>query len=469
MKSIIFLNDSFFFFDMNKSFFTSGLLILLIAAFAASTLGASVTYSIQMNAFDSTGNITKQSQVYTQQCDTTCTFSNTLDVPQNSTLINYTLSYPEGNYKIYFTSTNDKFAAQNDSVTAEILQAEINTTTIPPAPQLSCTNEKCDTGCSKCEDNNCHEAGFRCVQELTLDKITPESTKAGLSQLNILLRNTGTIDLTNIYAEVSGDGVTTLDKIPMDKLVVGDKDYTFVKINATKPGKIDLVIKISIGGQLRSKLIGSLTVIEDNAPVIVNTTKEVQYNVTELTNGLNLLKSQYNDLLNQYQQKKADGYVVDIIYDKLKSTSQFLTSAQAALFGGDYKIAKTNMEVANESLSDIKSQIDTAVKQQTSTADMIRANILYVGAIAAALVSVFSLVAHFRKVVNKEKLERLKDKVKFAKKDEALTKKDKKLAKEINEIKKVVKKTKEKPAKKESKPAKQADNKKEEAADINNE
>lgn len=454
---------------MEKSIFAVILTMMLVSLFAASALAVPVTYSVQLNAIDSANNTAKLSQVYNSQCDNICPFSNTLDLPQNTTLINYTISYPNGNYKVYFASNNGLVVQQNDSIVVEIIQAQANTTnqtTPPPVPQISCTNDKCDSSCLKCADNNCHAQPFTCVSELTMDKITPETTKTGIAQLNILLRNTGTVDLTDIYAEVSGDGVTTLDKIAMDKLVVGDKDYAFVKINATKAGKIDLVIKIYIGGQLRSKLIGQLSVFEDKVPVVAaNTTKEIEYNVTQLNLQYNELKIKYDSLTKEYQQKRIDGYVVDIIYDKLKSTSQFLTSAQAALFSGDYKIAKTNMEVANESLSDIELQLKDAVKQQTSLADTIRANILYVGAIAAALVSMFSLIAHFRKVVSKEKLERIRDKVKFekkdkalAKKDKAFTKKDKELAKEIKEIKKVVKIKPKKPAKNnEKKPGKKGD------------
>lgn len=441
---------------MNKSVFVSLLTILLLAA---SALGASVTYTIEMNAFDQTGNLIKQSQLYNQECDTTCTFPNILEAQENNTLINYTLVYPSGNYKLYFSSNYDVVTTQNDSVTLEIYTT--------PVPQISCTNAQCDAGCARCEDNNCHEPGFKCVSELTLEKITPETIKTGVSQLNILLRNTGTIDLTKIYAEVSGDGVTTLDKISLDRLVVGDKDYAFVKINATKTGKTDLIIKIYIGGQLRSRIISSLNILADETPTAP--VKEEGYNVTELTKSLNTLKNKYNSLSNQYQQKKMDGYIVDLVYEEIKSSNQFLTSAQAALFSGDYKIAKTNIEVAQESLADIELQLNSSVKQQKSLADTIRSNILYVGAIAAALVSLFSLVAHFRKVVNKEKIERLKDKVKLTKKDEALAKtdkalakkdkelerKDKELEKEINSVKKVVKKT-IKPAK-----AKQAEAKKE--------
>ncbi len=465
---------------MKKSVFTIIQILIITALSAASALAVPVTYSVQLNVNDAGNNTAKLSQAYNQQCDNTCTFSNTLDAPQNATIINYTISYPAGDYKVYFASNKDEVVQQNDSIIVEIIQAQanvINETTTPPAPQISCTNNNCDPSCVKCDDNNCHAQPFTCVSELTLDKITPETTKAGIAQLNILLRNTGTVDLTDIYAEVSGDGVTTLEKISMDKLVVGDKDYAFVKINATKAGKIDLVIKIYIGNQLRSKLIGQLSVTEDKVPVAITPTKESQYNITQLSSQLVLFKANYSILESDYQARKAD-YVMDTISDRLKEAYSYLSTAELAFYDGDYKRMKVNLDIAQERINAIQTALANAPKKQKRTIDVIKENLTYIASFGAAIITIITSITLIQKHLNKERLARLTDKVKFTKKDEALakkdkelekkdkafTKKDKQLAKEIKEIKKVVKiKTKKNPknngkkAGKSNKPGKKGD------------
>ena len=79
------------------------------------------------------------------------------------------------------------------------------------ATVVVCTDAQCDASCVKCSDNKCHESGFICRGRVSLDDLFPAEIDLGESELTVLLRNTGNVDLKDVRAEVKGDGITLLD------------------------------------------------------------------------------------------------------------------------------------------------------------------------------------------------------------------------------------------------------------------
>ncbi len=284
-------------------------------------------------------------------------------------------------------------------------------TTQPPVPQIMCSDKQCDSGCVRCIDKNCHDPGFICTEEVTLDKFFPEEIPLGANQINIVLKNTGTVDLSDVYALISGDGIETTDKIPLAKLKAGDKDYVFAKINAAKNGTIDIVIKLYYSGNLKQKYAEQITVLNPEAPKTV----EPEFNVTGLTNSLNQLKQRYKELEALYQDKNSQGYPVDIVYDKLRTAATFITQTEANLFGGDYRSVQVNLGVLNTSLNDIEDQLDSAKKQEVSFQQKIKNNLLFYGSLAAAIVSIFTAYRLVQESVDKKKLIELQRKFRSSK------------------------------------------------------
>lgn len=300
-------------------------------------------------------------------------------------------------------------------------------------PTIICSASQCDSGCVKCSDNKCYNPGFTCEESLEIESITPEELDLGKNQLNILVRNSGNVDLTKVYAEVTGSGITMIDNDEIAKLVVDDTDYAFVRITAEKPGKIDLAIKLYSNSNLIKKDVQQITIL--GLPVTPET-----LNKTEIENNLNTVKERYKTLERDYQNKKSDGYPVEIVFDDLKSASTYLKDAQFYLLDGDLKKANVNTQLAIDTLDSVESGIKNAKKEETSFGDKIKSNLLYIGSIAAALISILTAYKLTTNYVNKQKISDIHHKIKttgtatFSKGKEFLLKKKDEEIPENNEL-----------------------------------
>ena len=380
--------------------------IILMNAAAASAL--QISYSVEIGASGANDTVYTTSKGVSKDCEAKCIIPMpSFDVPEGYTVSNYSLIYESSaDYKIYFSSTKTKLTKDaNETTTVEILKNETVTTETPKkeAPALVCSESKCDKGCVVCNDNNCHDPGFKCIEDLAVEKVFPDTIEQGDAQLNILVRNSGTVDLQNIGVEITGDGLTTESAVPIDKLASGDKDYAFLKIKAEKPGMIDFIIKLYVGSVLKNKIVGQITVTQKT--VVKNETNaNEKFNVTELSNRLDRVKEKYNALNQDYQNKKVQGYVVDVAGNTLKAAYDYVTQAQFYLFDGNYAKAKTNLEMAEAGMGDAEDQLKNAQQQKLTFMDKVKANLAYIGSMAAAIVSMFAAYKAITSRVNKKKI-----------------------------------------------------------------
>src|SRR3989338_7590124 len=111
---------------------------------------------------------------------------------------NETTSETEYNFTISDNETNTTESNQSD-IFEESNSSEENTTTV-----LICSEIQCDEGCTICSDGSCHAPEEECIVELVVEKVTPNTIKTGEQQLNVLVKNTGTVTLLNVEAEISG-------------------------------------------------------------------------------------------------------------------------------------------------------------------------------------------------------------------------------------------------------------------------
>ncbi len=305
-------------------------------------------------------------------------------------------------------------------LSAALVYGQENTTTnnatdniaaLPEEPNLVCQKDQCSNGCVKCGDKVCHDPGFQCIEEITLDKFFPNEVTTGETQLNIVLKNTGTVNLDDIYAIISGDGIAMLDKIPLEKLNVGGRDYVFAKINASKPGNIDVVIKIYVAGNVKFKYVDQLVVAEPlkSAPAEV-------INTAQLNSDFEQLKQKYRTLEQVYHDKKTQGYPVDLIYDNLRAVFNHITETQSFLLQGDYKKAQTGLGVISANLDDIKEQLSSVQKEKETLRDKFKNNLLFFGSLAAALVSIFTAYKLIQGSIDKKKILELHKKITLRKK-----------------------------------------------------
>lgn len=362
---------------------------LLLMSFSI-VFAAEISYDVTFNGFDANNQSVTLVQSVNQNCETKCTYAlPNFAVPENTMFMSYSLS---SSSNVYFTSTNAKQSQkQDDSIVAEI-----------PEEAPICSPTKCESKCVKCSDNKCHEPSFVCREQLSIDKIAPKEIDLGQNQINILVKNTGNVDISQISAELSGDGILTTSAIPIQKLVAGDKDYVFIKINTSKSGVIDLVIKIIIDDLVRDKFVDQLTVFEAK-----NSQPTETYNASALNDQLASLRQTYRTLESNYQEKKAVGYPVDIVYDKLKEVYAILSDAQSKLLSENYKQVQVSINLIQNNMQDIDYQLKNAKQPELTFSDKLKSNLLFFGSIAAAIVSIFTAYKLVQNSIDKEKLKEL--------------------------------------------------------------
>jgi len=381
------------------------------AAFAAAV---DVSYTLKADILDENGASLVATHEASEQCDSYCNYTlPAFNLDHKYTIVSYRLEYPSAaDYKVYFDSTNNKTTEKNDdSIIVEIIQQE---QPVEAPAELICNDEQCDKGCVVCTDGKCHPPDFNCVEQLNIEKVTPTIITQGVAQINVLVRNTGSVDLSNIYLEITGDGISTIDATPIDALQSGDKDYSFVRVNATKSGTIDIIIRMYVNNKLKKKGLTQINVLQ---AAKTEETPAEEINATEISSGIDQLKESYMDLELEYQSKKTEGYTVDLIYDKLKETHGYIINAQSYFIEGDYKKAKANLEIAQDNIVDIGEQLKNAKKQKVGFIDKIRNNLLYISSITAAIVSIVSAYTLMRSHINKEKIINLQRKLRKAREE----------------------------------------------------
>ena len=381
-----------------------------------SAQAAEVRYTISATALDLDNNTIFSSQNITQECELNCTAPiPSFEIRHNIT--NYSINYETNKeYMVYFYSTQNNFSVgKNDTIVIEIIPT-VNET---EEPSIVCNESRCDNSCVVCSDNKCHEQGFNCIEEVVVEKISPNATNIGVAQINILLRNKGNVDLSSLYAEISGDGLYTLEKIPIAELAAGDKDYAFVKLNATKAGIMDMVVKLYVGDLVKDRIVGQINVL----PIDVAEEKE-EVNLTEFSDTLNELRERSMLLEQEYQNKMAEQYPVQMIYDNLKDARKYITDAQSYYLEGDYKKAEVSLKIAQENLKTVETELENSTKKEVKVGDKIRNNLIYIGSMAAAVVSILTAWSLVKGHINKQKILELKQKLNLEKEKEKELKKE---------------------------------------------
>jgi hypothetical protein len=385
---------------MNQRFFTAMLVVFVLAISLVSAL--EVEYTVSVDAHDANDTQIGDTKDFTKHCESLCSYAMpSFNIPSDADIDQYKISYAAStDFSVYFDSTKGKTTQkQDDSIIVEITPKKI-----------TCNKDQCDSECVTCSDRSCHEPGFMCTEQVEVEKIFPASINQGVSQVNVLLQNVGTVNLDDVTVELSGDGITTIEKLPVGRLLVDDQDYAFVKVNATKSGIIDVIIKVFVAGKLKLKATSQLTVLKA-------TTEEQKVNVTQISDALAVLKQRYLELEQEYQNKKAEGFPLDIVYDKLRQTSGFITETQSSFFEGNYRKVQANLGILEGNLADIATQLKNARRQEETFKDKIKDNLLFFGSLAAAIVSIFTAYKLIEGSVNKKKILELHKKLSVLKKN----------------------------------------------------
>ncbi len=300
----------------------------------------------------------------------------------NTTEGNQSDIFEEPNFTEESTNTtetsNTTIEETGETNTTEINQTEENATTI-----LVCSALQCDGGCTICSDGSCHAPEEECTTALVVEKVTPSTVKTGEQQLNILIKNTGTVALFDIEAEVSGYGITTLETLSIEALPSGEKDYTFTKVLAENAGVNDIIVKVYANQTLITQEIVSLTVAEEEQ----EEEEIVLFNQTAALAALNETRVKYNALEMLYYEKEKQEYLVFGIDKDLVEIKEYLRQAQVAVIEQDEDEFQKNLVAAQTTIENVAAELESAQKEDKTFIEILSENLALIGSLFGVLIS----------------------------------------------------------------------------------
>lgn len=278
----------------------------------------------------------------------------------------------EGETEVIETNTTD--VEINETESAQTENATIT---------LVCSELECDEGCTICSDGSCHAPQEQCIEALVVEKVTPNTIKVGEQQLNILIKNTGTVALFNIEAEISGYAVTTIETLSIEALSSEEKDYTFTKVLAESAGVYDLIVKVYANKTLLTQEIVSITITEEEQ----GEEEAVLFNQTAALAELNETRGKYNELEMLYYEKEKQGYLVFGIDKDLVEIKEYLRQAQVAVIEQDEKEFQKNLIAAQTTIENVGAELENAQKEDKTFIEILSENLALIGSLFGVLIS----------------------------------------------------------------------------------
>ncbi len=306
------------------------------------------------------------------------------DNETNTTETNQSEIFAEGNET---ETTNTTTEEETEVIETNTTDVEINETEITQTENatitLVCSQTQCDAGCIICSDASCHEPEEQCIEALVVEKVTPNTIKAGEQQLNILIRNTGTVELFNIEAEISGYAVTTVETLSIEALPSEEKDYTFTKVLAESAGVYDIIVKVYANKTLLTQEIVSITITKEEQ----QEEEVVLFNQTAALAELNETRVEYNALELLYYEKEKQEYLVFGIDKDLIVIKEYLRQAQVAVIEQDEKEFQKNLVAAQTTIEAVAAELESAQKEDKTFMEILSENLALIGSLFGVLIS----------------------------------------------------------------------------------
>lgn len=383
-----------------------GVCILMILLSFSIVHADEITYIVTFAALENE-TIMYENITATVDCESRCSYAMPI-FSRNATITNITLTPVVGaSSTMYFKSTRTAVTTDlYDEIIVEVPVVSLNATNETNenvTAALLCTSTQCDRGCIKCPDLKCHDPGYTCTEDLAIEKIVPKTFSQGEQQVNILIKNGGDIPFQKVSASITGYGITTLNTIPIDSLATGDKDYTFVVVNASESGIIDIIIKLYAEDIFKKQVVDQITILVENStpnavPTVDTALIQEEWNNTKAT---------FVQLESLYTQKKEEGYLVEDMLDSLNSIRGFIRNAQLAVAEEDYKGFRKNIDSATTEMALLAERLTAAHKQKKSWKLTIQENIAWIGSIFGFIIATSTVYGITRSYIQKSKVEKV--------------------------------------------------------------
>lgn len=325
------------------------------------------------------------SRTLSLSCELNCDYPlPVFDRLDNVDMLNYTLSAKTlpPRVLLYFKSARSWVTLDSE----DHVHLEVNTSIV-------CSSNQCDARCTKCLDGSCYPPGYACPSVfLKLDKVSPKQLELGQVHLNVFVSNLYQSDASNVDAKVSGAGIKTVSSTPIEKIAPKDKDAVVLTVNVDEPGAIDLLVRITanVGGEEVS--LNAYDQVEVKAPIEEQSVKISQSEMDVISKEIEKDKDDLNSLELEYQRKKADGYLVSELYDRVKYIRGLLQDAQKSLLDNKYIDAKKTLALVASSMEDLRQALEEAQKEEKSLKDMIKDNALLITTVIGSLAAIIGLL-----------------------------------------------------------------------------
>lgn len=235
------------------------------------------------------------------------------------------------------------------------------------------------------------------VVNFTVSSFVPKEFKTGDIQFNVQVQNTGTVELKNVMAIITGRGFYMSDAVPIDLLKPGEKSYIIVMGSIQEEGNKRLTIRI-----FDKVFYQNVTIIDPNSQANKQKLDEMQKREEEseaqlakLSGPLNELKNSYSQIEGELADKKAKNYDVSAVtLDDLKT---FIRNAESSIIVGDAKQANASITLAYGEYAAQKRHLDSSQKIKKPFGEVIRDNIVLLSSMAGALITVFTLYEILKK------------------------------------------------------------------------
>jgi len=235
--------------------------------------------------------------------------------------------------------------------------------------------------------------------KVTIVSYFPTSLQLKENQVTFLVANEGADIIKDLSAKVIGEGIQHLSSATISRLKPSEQDSLTVNMNILKEGQVTASVKID----------------EKIFPVTFTVAEQVKINKAELEAKLTDLKQELQEQEDLYYQKKADGYLVEEVFDSIKDAKDQLQEAQQQILTGKLEEASINVNLAAPSVDEITRRLQTAIKQEQTLLLWLKENAVAITAIIAAVGTLSGLAVKVTKGAKKLG-EDVKEK--FAKKEE---------------------------------------------------
>ncbi len=203
---------------------------------------------------------------------------------------------------------------------------------------------------------------------LNLSSYFPATVTKGQNQITFLVINNGKESLRDLAGKVIVDGVQHLSSTAIPLLRPGDQDSFTINAMFLKSGNITGIVKVQ----------------DKSFPLLFTVKEPVSYNADELQTAFQKIKDAFQLQESLYTDKKADGYLVSEIYDKVKTMQKQIQDIQQLLLTNKLADAKLSIDLANSTLEDLTLDLENAKKEKQSPLIWVKDNAVALAAIVAA-------------------------------------------------------------------------------------